>query len=199
MDYMRNFVNQTTMPLIAAFMLASLAACAPIEVAPLEETRKLDIPAPTEKEDKLAEKATEEAKSTDEATEEATEEAAEEVIVEQDAQSVVDTSVMAPQEDSEKPKPIDVVKPFDPTSLVSGHLSNLTSLFGPADLLFTQGASIVSQYRQDTCIMLVFAQNDSAQIITHIDLRSPILGQTLDKDACHYELGAKTAHLTGIN
>lgn len=84
-----------------------------------------------------------------------------------------------------------VIVPYDPIKLVGSSLTAIESLFGDADLAFDNGGLTISHYRQDDCLMLVFSEPLNAQRITHISLRHPVIGSTLDEQACHIALGAK--------
>lgn len=82
-----------------------------------------------------------------------------------------------------------VITPFNPTILIGKSLSHLRATLGAQDNSFDNGGLTVHHYRGTVCLMLAFHGDD--EMITHIDLRHPIIGKPLNKQACYQEFGAR--------
>ena len=88
-----------------------------------------------------------------------------------------------------KPEPEPEPEPFNPIILIGSSQASIRATFGTEDLSFSNGSMTIAQYRQDSCMMLVFF--NEADIISHIDVRDLEIGKPLDEAACYRELGAK--------
>lgn len=110
-----------------------------------------------------------------------------ETAIEDSAEEVVEEVAEEAIEETPPPPP----PPFDPVILVGEPLEEVEALFGSADLAFDNGGLRISHYRGEACLMLVFSSKADSPMITHIDLRAPILGTAYDRLDCHDELGRK--------